>query len=413
MHVIDRDDGPLLVDVYRDTIFASQKATARDDVERLAESQGDFMLIQKVPQGWRVAVAHQSGYLLAECLLARFRVQNLFYVEEVATDDLCIVIVVVDGVVVEDGIVHRNDVRQTAATQFIEKRFHVRVSGTVPMREPNSGSSRSGEFFIPDASSVESWEVLPSEYRLQVPIARQALLIEWKTARNRALGFNFGAIGMVAVLVVVGVVAYQTLIPEKTNDQGPPPDPLAAAVSRWQSGPPIAVVLVDVASITERVLQMPGWYPYRVQREGNGYAVIVQPSDRLSKAELVATSFPGRVQAEPNSRNYRVVIDTDTTSRPRPQFEAALTGMGKESDAAIVDVLTRSGLSLSVIHGGAEMGHGYRGHQFKVLADMVTPLMLRAAAARLHDRFETASVQAMEYSPLDGKLSMDIIYYTR
>lgn len=411
MDTVPREDGTLIVGVYRDNVFSTERAQARQEVAQIADSHGGFMLIQKLDAGWRVAVTDSSGYLLPECLAAELSLENLFYVEQIE-DDRYILVVVSGGRVLEDSIVHGDDVRSTAAAHFIEHRMNVRVSGLVPIRRFKTDSEEYSDVFTPSPDFIQSWEKLPDRYSRIVPLARSAQLQEWRKARNSALGVNLMAPAVTVVLVVAIITSYQMFGLKEPPKAGPPPDPLAVPAMKWSSGSSLSVLFRDMSSISIQALSVTGWTPSKLVREVGGYVLSLTPLNRMASSQLVETVYPGRAQPESNARSYKISISHTPEARTRRIFESALTSSHQNDGAVLVDSIVRAA-PVNAIYIGAEAGSVYRGHQYKITGEAITPVVLHALANVFHDKYQTVAVQYAEYSPLDGKLTVDLILYTR
>jgi hypothetical protein len=410
MEQYQRDDGDLIIGAFRDIIVADDKKQARHDISMLAETHGSYMRVIKVDDSWRAAVSESPGYLLAECVADALSKENILYLEEY-TEGRCILIVIKGGVVIEDVLVPRFDVREIAGPHFLESKFHIFTSGDVPIYK-FEGVSGDDAVFAPPEDYVESRVDLGNKYRNQVALTKNAQLVDWKRARAKAFGTGISPVAIVGLLVIAAVI-YMLVPKQETKTTAAPPDPLGPAYIKWSSGMSLSHAMSTVADNSLLGLSVTGWSPVRLLvSDGGQVTITVQPTHINAAITAVRDVFDGNLAPVNDTRNLDISIRSAIQQRDRSQFEIFLNETSSSDSSNFVDSVSVGPWGLNAIARPLERGIAYVGHEY-IINGTITPIALKAAAKHYQSIFRTIVVRSAEYTPLDGKLQMQVVFYVK
>lgn len=421
MEVIQRGEDKLLVGVVRESIFTTAKAQARTDLERMAESHGQFMLVRRDKLGATVAIAEMEGFLLAECLIPEFG-NNFIYVEEYS-EGRVILVGVVSGVVRADTIVAADDLRSDMSSLFLLEpdehrgdaplKFDIRTSGNVPLLRHGAVDEEQVAFYAPPADRISTWEEMDPEYRLRVPLLPSAKLKPWKQARTQA--FSHPVAGPFAAAAAIGVVAIAVSMfwPKQEavkQADAPPPDPLAPVYQAWSSKMPVGDAIRATTEISWYTKKPLGWRVKTIKLSGNGASVTLEqalPEASLKSAQVV---FDAQGIPTGGSKELNVVYPLRIAGRDRPTFERNLDAV--RDIRREIDRLHQDPWGLNVVVQSMSMGTGFRQTAIS-LKGYVPEVVMEEIAKVLRSRYPNSATEALEYDPSKQNLSLTFTLYTR
>ena len=411
METIQRDDGNLLVGVFRETLFvdAGNRKEARRDLERIAEEHGEYMMIRRVDTDLNLAAATTDGHLYAECLVEKFG-ENFAYVEEYG-ENRAIMVVVLGGVVRADDVVSFDDLKNDLLTFFSEHKLDVRISGNVPIRNGDAGESF--ETFVPPPDNVNSWETVEANFRNSVPLTPKARLLPWREARTKALGSPVKR--LVAIAATLGAVAVMVVLlypkPEPPKQaEGPPPDPLAAPYAVWSSKLSLGDALQVASQVSWFVKKPNGWRAKTIKVGTRNTLVVIEQATPFASLTAAANDFGATGVPTGGSKEMTVEYPVTSATRPRHRFDSVLA----ESAAlrAFVDDVNYSSWGLVATVQAVSKGVGYASANVS-LKGKVPAVIMEAAARDFQFRFPNTAVEALEYDPATASLNMTVTVFTR
>lgn len=412
MEIIQRDDGNLLVGIFRETLFAGSGSLkgVRRDIESIAEEHGEYMVIRRVDSDLNLAATTTSeGYLYAECLMDKFG-ENFVYVEEYS-ENRAILVVVLGGVSRIDDIVNFDDIKNDLLTIFTEHKLDVRVSGNVPLR--NTGGDDNLDIFSPPPDNVTSWEVVEKNLRNSIALSPKARLLPWREARNKAFGSH--AKKFVAMAAVVSVLAVLVLVfypkPEATKQaEGPPPDPLAAPYASWSTKLSMGDALQVASQVSWFVKKPNGWRAKTIKVGARNTLVVIEQTTPLASLTAAAVDFGATGVPTGGSKEMTVEYPVTSDTRPRHRFDSVLSGAA--ALRIFVDEVNYSPWGLVATVQTVSKGVGYASANVS-LNGKVPAVIMEAAARDFQSRFPNTAVEAFEYDTATASLNMTVTVFTR
>lgn len=411
METIQREDGNLLVGVFRETLFvdSGNLKEVRRDLERIAEEHGEYMLVRRVDTDINLAAATTDSYLYAECLAERFG-DNFVYVEEY-TENRAILVVVLDGVVRDDKISAFDDLKDDLLTFFSEHTLDVRVSGNVPLRQVTEGEDL--DTFSPPEKSVKSWETVEAKFRNTIAFSKNARLLPWREARNKALGSPIKkmlAIAASFAVVAVLIVSFYPKPEPPKQVEGPPPDPLAAPYAAWASKLSMGDVLKVASQVAWFSKKPNGWRAKAIKVGPRNTLVVIEQTSSFASLSAAARDFGATGVPTGGSKEMTVEYPVTSTSRPRQRFDSVLANA--QPLRALVDDLNYSHWGLVATVQAVSKGVGYSAANVS-LKGKVPAVIMEAAAKDFELRFPNTAVDAFEYDPATTSINMTVTVFTR
>lgn len=420
METIQREDGNLLVGVFRETLFvgSGNLKGARRDLEQIAEEHGEYMLIRRVDTDINLAAATADSYLYAECLIEKFG-NNFVYVEEY-TENRAILVVVLDGVVRDDKIVAFDDLKDDLLTFFSEHTLDVRVSGNVPMHQ---GSGDGNDNIAPPANqfdtfslpekSVKSWETVEATLRNTIALFPKARLLPWREARNKALGSPIKKVFTIAAslaAVAVLVVSFYPKPEPPKQVEGPPPDPLAVPYAAWSSKLSMADALKVAAQVSWFSKKPNGWRAKTIKIGPRNTLVVIEQTSTFASLSAAARDFGATSIPTGGAKEITVEYPVTSTQRPRHRFDSVLANA--PALRSIVDDMNYSHWGMVATVQAISKGVGYSTANVS-LKGKVPVVIMEAAAKDFESRFPNTAVEAFDYDPATTSLNMTVTVFTR
>lgn len=395
MEAFDRPEGKLLVGVYRESIFTTVPAQIARSLNQFS-ARGDFMLLVKDKDHYRVAVSDTPGFLLAESLSAHFDVENLVYVENLDGQRV-ILVIITGGTVTADTIVLADELADEVSQYVVDEQFHFRLSGGVRLDR--------------QAEQVLTWQELEPHFSSTVALAPVAELHTLKKARELAMGRS-SSVGALAVAVAVATVgfAWMVVVPSEPPAQVVV-DPLALAYQGWSSELPVEEGIRSIARYSLSARSSPGWIVQSVKLEQGAAAVTMTPASSLASIQKATDYFKHAATPIPGTGEYGVRLPMAAVPRARQEFDAIL-GNQKLTVAQTVDLLNRGPWGFMAAVKQVDDGIGYKRFTVSVEARTNEHVLLRAMIA-IGPQLRHGTVQMLEFKPIEGRLTADLQFYVR
>lgn len=395
MEAFDRPEGKLLVGVFRESIFTTVPAQVARSLNQFS-ARGDFMLLVREKDHYRVAVSDTPGFLLAESLRAHFEVENLVYVENL--DGQRVILVIITGcTVTADAIVLADDLAEEVSQYVVDEQFHFRLSGSVRLER--------------QAEQVLTWQELEPHFSSNVTLVPAAELHTLRKARELALGHS-SSLGVIAAAVAIGAIGVVwALLTPSTPPVQVTVDPLALAYQGWSSELPVEEGIRSIAQYSLSARSSPGWVVQSVKVEQGAAAVIMMPSSSLASIKKASDYFRHAATPVPGTGDYAVRLPMSVAPRARHQFDAIL-GNPKLTVAQTVDLLNRGPWGFMAAVKQVDDGIGYKRVTVSVEARTNEHVLLRAMTA-IGPQLRHGTVQTLEFKPIEGRLTADLQFYVR